>query len=225
MREILEVHALKKTYITGAEHLDVLHDVNLIMKTGTTAVITGESGSGKTTLLNLMSGLDNPTSGQIFLADREISRLDENELSAFRRDTIGFIFQFHYLLKDFTALENVMMPAYIAGQMNKRSQERAKKLIEDVGLSMRLQAYPSELSGGEKQRIAVARALMNEPRLIMADEPTGNLDEKNALIVREILFELVSKYQNTLIIVTHDKNLAQKTDRHLVLEHGALTEL
>jgi lipoprotein-releasing system ATP-binding protein len=225
MSEILVVQALQKTYVTGAERLDVLKNVDLVMQAGTTAVITGESGSGKTTLLNLMSGLDTPSSGQIYLNHKEISHLDEDELTLFRRDTIGFIFQFHYLLKDFTALENVLMPAYIAGKTDRQAQERAKKLIQDVGLEKRIQAYPSELSGGEKQRIAVARALMNEPKLIMADEPTGNLDEKNALLVKDILFELVSKYQKTLIIVTHDQTLARKTDRHLLLVHGELTEL
>jgi lipoprotein-releasing system ATP-binding protein len=225
MRQILEIQSLIKTYITGTERVDVLNEVNLVMSEGTTAVITGESGCGKTTLLNLISGLDAPSSGQIYLNNKEISHLDEDELAFFRRDTIGFIFQFHYLLKDFTALENVLIPAYLTGKNNQQVIGRAEKLIQDVGLTRRMHAYPSELSGGEKQRIAVARALMNEPKIIMADEPTGNLDEKNSMIVKEILFELVNKYSKTLVIVTHDKSLADKTNRHLVLAHGALVEL
>ena len=219
---VLSVHSLKKSYQTGTETIRVLRDVNLSVDAGTTVVITGESGCGKTSLLGLIGGLDSPTGGQIFIESREISALSEEELSEYRSRTIGFIFQFHFLLKDFTALENVMMPSFIIGENRGVARHRAEELIESVGLAARAQHYPVELSGGERQRIAVARALVNNPAIILADEPTGNLDEKNSRIVEDLLFELVHKYGKTLVVVTHDRGLARVGDRHFELSHGVL---
>jgi lipoprotein-releasing system ATP-binding protein len=213
---------LKKNYQTGSEILEVLRDVNLDVDAATTVVITGESGCGKTSLLSLIGGLDTPTAGQVFVRDREITSLGEEALSDYRRNTIGFIFQFHFLLRDFTALENVMMPAHIAGEKRKVATERARELIDGVGLSSRSHHYPVELSGGERQRIAVARALVNDPPIILADEPTGNLDEKNSKVVEDLLFGLVEHYRKALVLVTHDRGLARFGDRHLELVHGIL---
>jgi lipoprotein-releasing system ATP-binding protein len=219
---LLSTRSLKKHYQTGSEILEVLRDVNLEVDPGSTVVITGESGCGKTSLLSLIGGLDTPTSGQIFVRGEDITALGEELLSDYRRDTVGFIFQFHFLLRDFTALENIMMPAYIAGERPKAAEKKARELIERVGLSARAQHYPVELSGGERQRVAVARALVNDPSIILADEPTGNLDERNSKIIEDLLFELVRQYQKTLVLVTHDRGLARLSDRHFELAHGVL---
>jgi len=219
---LLTTRSLRKIYRTGSETLEVLQDVNLSVDAGRTVVITGESGCGKTSLLSLIGGLDTPTAGQIFLREADITSLNEDELSVYRRDTIGFIFQFHFLLRDFTALENIMMPSYIAGENRAAATRKAEKLMESVGLAARSHHYPVELSGGERQRVAVARALVNDPAIILADEPTGNLDEKNSKVVENLLFELVGKYKKTLVLVTHDRGLARLSDRHFELVHGVL---
>jgi lipoprotein-releasing system ATP-binding protein len=221
---IVNIEKLNKNYITGSETLNVLKDFYLSISEGTKVVISGESGSGKTTLLNLMGGLDSPTSGKIFLFGQDITILNEDEITNYRKNMIGFIFQFHYLLKDFTAYENIMMPVFIKGNAGREEIERAAKLIEEVGLHNRQGAYPDELSGGERQRVAVARALMNNAHLILADEPTGNLDERNSSIVEKLLFELVEKYKKTLVLVTHDKHLAEQADFHYELQYGQLME-
>ena len=213
-----------KSYRTGSEVIEVLREVNLSVEQGTRVVITGESGSGKTTLLSLMGGLDVPTKGRIMVNGLEISALSEEDLTEYRSRTIGFIFQFHFLLKDFTALENVMMPSFLIGVETRCARKKAEQLLGGVGLGDRMNHYPSELSGGERQRVAVARALMNDPYLILADEPTGNLDERNSAVVEGLLFELVDKLRKTLIVVTHDKGVAEKGDQHLELVHGELVE-
>lgn len=219
---LLTTRSLRKIYRTGSETLEVLRDVNLSVDAGRTVVITGESGCGKTSLLSLIGGLDTPTDGQIFLREADITSLSEDELSVYRRDTIGFIFQFHFLLRDFTALENIMMPSYIAGENPAVATRKAENLMESVGLKARSHHYPVELSGGERQRVAVARALVNDPAIILADEPTGNLDEKNSKVVENLLFELVGKHKKTLILVTHDRGLARLSDQHFELVHGVL---
>ncbi len=220
---LVAVSSLEKVYETPAERLTVLRAVDLDVARATIVAITGESGCGKSTLLNLVGGLDHPTSGRIVVDGIEVSGLPETEASRYRNRGVGFIFQFHFLLRDFTALENVVMPGLVGRRPPRGLRERARQLLADVGLARRADAYPHELSGGERQRVAVARALVNDPPLLLADEPTGNLDERNARIVEELLFELVRKYQRTMILVTHDTGLAGRADRSLVLAGGALS--
>jgi len=219
---VLEMQSVKKSFQLGSETINVLKEINLHLEDGTTTVITGESGCGKSTLLNLAGGIDAPDTGKIIYNTVDISGFDENMLAEYRSRIIGFIFQFHFLLKDFTALENVMMPAIITGKSFKVARERANGLIADVGLANRKEHYLVHLSGGERQRIAVARSLMNDPALIVADEPTGNLDENNSRLVQDILFELVQKYHKTLLVVTHDKELARRCHNRYTLESGML---
>jgi lipoprotein-releasing system ATP-binding protein len=206
----------------GSEDLTVLEDVSLAVQEASTVVISGESGSGKSTLLHLIGGLDTPTAGRIRFRGTEITGRGEAELVEYRNRRLGFIFQLHYLLRDFTALENVLMPAAIAGATGAGARRRAERLLEQVGLAGRRRHYPLELSGGERQRVAVARALMNDPQLILADEPTGSLDEHNAGQIRELLFGLVGEYRKTMILVTHSREIAAAGDARLVLEHGRL---
>lgn len=219
---ILTITSVKKVYLTGAEDLEVLKKINLKIPAGTTVIITGESGSGKSTLLNMIGGLDDVTAGKIEVDNIKITDLDEYELTEYRNKVIGFIFQFHYLLKDFTALENVMMPCIIANLPFKVAKAKALKLLSDVGLEKRKDHYPSQLSGGERQRIAVARALINDPTLILADEPTGNLDERNSELVLNMLFELVTRYKKTMVMVTHETGIITRSDESYLLEHGVL---
>ncbi len=219
---LLSLRSLAKSFTSGNEEVRVLTGVDLEVEQGTSVVITGESGSGKTTLLNLVAGLDAPTGGRVLVDGVEITSLDETALAAFRGRTLGFIFQFHYLLRDFTALENVLMPAWISGLPRAAALAKAQALLADVGLGGKLHQYPSELSGGERQRVAVARALVNDPRLVVADEPTGNLDERNSATVRDLLFDLVRRYGKTLLAATHDLRLAERGDRTLRLAHGVL---
>ena len=221
-RPLLSVTGLRKVYRTGSEDLTVLAGVELEVEAGSTVAIAGESGSGKSTLLNLIGSLDSPTAGRILYQGEEITGLSEAELVGFRSRRLGFIFQLHHLLKDFTALENVLLPAYIAGLGAAAARRRAERLLEQVGLADRLRHYPVQLSGGERQRVAVARALMNDPQLILADEPTGSLDERNAAQVRELLFSLVAEYRKSMILVTHSHELAGAGDARFVLEHGRL---
>jgi lipoprotein-releasing system ATP-binding protein len=210
---LLEVAGLRKVFRAGSEDLTVLDGVSLAVREGSTVVISGESGSGKSTLLHLIGGLDSPTAGRIRFQELEISGLREAELVEYRN---------RRLLKDFTALENVFMPAAIGGFPAASARRRAARLLEQVGLTQRRTHYPSELSGGERQRVAVARALMNDPRLILADEPTGSLDERSSAQIRDLLFGLVGEYRKTMILVTHSRELAEAGDQQLVLEHGRL---
>lgn len=210
MNEIIKISNLEKTYSTDSETLTVLKNLDLTVQEGSKIVITGESGCGKSTLLNIIGGIDSPTSGTVIAGKWNVGELSEKQLSAYRSTFLGLIFQFHYLLKDFTALENVFMPAMIVGVPKKEAIAKAEKLLEDVGIADRMNHLPSELSGGERQRVATARALINEPSLILADEPTGNLDPSNAEKIGELLFSMVEKYNKTLILVTHDMNLAKK---------------
>jgi lipoprotein-releasing system ATP-binding protein len=222
--DLLVVRSLRKDYVSRSETLTVLSDVSFSLPAGKTLVVSGESGCGKTTLLNLIGGLDQPTSGTVALEGCDVSGMDEEEMSAFRSRRLGFIFQFHYLLKDFNALENVMMPARIAGSSRNAARSRARELLEDVGLGARARHYPPELSGGERQRVAVARALMNDPQLILADEPTGNLDERNASAVADLLFAMMERAAKAMVLVTHQVALRLRGDRRLLLEKGVLRE-
>ncbi len=222
---LLEAVGLRKVFRAGSEDLTVLDGVSLAVREGSTVVISGESGSGKSTLLHLIGGLDSPTAGRIRFAGVEITGLAEAELVEYRSRRLGFIFQLHYLLKDFTALENVYLPALIAGAAGPTARRRAARLLEQVGLGGRRAHFPVELSGGERQRVAVARALMNDPQLILADEPTGSLDERSSAQIRDLLFGLVGEYRKTMILVTHSRELAEAGDQRLVLEHGRLRRL
>jgi len=222
MNSIISIKDLEKTYVTDSEKLTVLKNCNLEVPEGKKIVIAGESGSGKSTLLNIIGGIDTATSGSVTAGDYVVSELKEKQLSEYRSTYLGLIFQFHYLLKDFTALENVYMPALIAGVSKKEAIEKAKTLLTDVGIADRMNHLPSQLSGGERQRVAVARALINDPKLILADEPTGNLDPANAVLIGDILFSMVDKYKKTLLLVTHDMNLASKGDDIYRIVDGAL---
>ncbi len=202
--------------------LEVLKGVDLEIQKGEIVSIVGPSGAGKTTLLQLIGTLDKPNSGQILINNTDFSKLSEKQLAAFRNQHIGFIFQFHQLLPEFTALENVMIPALIARTDTKKARKRAHELLDYLGLSQRLEHKPSEMSGGEKQRVAVARALINQPALILADEPSGSLDSKNKEELHKLLFELRDKFELTIVIVTHDKELALLSDRVIEMKDGKI---
>ena len=222
--EILRVENLEKNYVTQSETLKVLKGLNLTVKKGEKVCVIGESGNGKSTLLNILGGIDTATSGRVFAGGFELSKMQEDELAEYRSRFVGLVFQFHYLLKDFTALENIFLPANMAGVPKPLAMQRAKKLLSDVGLLDRASHLPSELSGGERQRVAVARALANEPELILADEPTGNLDPANSAMIGDLLFDMASRYDKTLLLVTHDMELAKKGSRLLELKDGVLAQ-
>lgn len=221
---ILNISGLRKIYNTGSEDLVILDNLSLDIDGGSSTVITGESGSGKSTLLNLIGGLDSISGGELHSCGFPIHKMSEKQLTEYRRKSIGLVFQSHYLLKDFTALENIVIPGRIAGMEKKEAEEKAGELIEKVGLKDRREHYPSRMSGGERQRIALARSLVNDPQLILADEPTGNLDEKNSRIVEDILFSLVEEYGKSLLLVTHNLLLAERVDRSYHLTRGVLEE-
>ena len=200
--------------------LEVLKGVDLTVAKGEIVSIVGPSGAGKTTLLQILGTLDKPNTGEVLVNGVDFSKLNEKELAAFRNRHIGFIFQFHQLLPEFTALENVMIPALIARKDNKKMAQKAKELLAYLQLADRMEHKPSELSGGEKQRVAVARALINDPSLILADEPSGSLDSKNKDELHKLLFELRDKFGLTVVIVTHDKELAALSDRVIEMKDG-----
>lgn len=225
MNKILTVKNLEKTYKTDIETLTVLKNLNFEALEGSKTAIVGESGSGKSTLLNIIGSIDTATGGTVQAGKWNLTSLSEREKSEYRSSFLGLVFQFHYLLKDFTALENVFMPAFMAGVPRKTAEEKARALLEDVGLSKRISHLPSELSGGERQRVAVARALINDPPLILADEPTGNLDPANAVLISELLFSMADKYKKTLILVTHDLKIAEKCADRYTIADGRLEKL
>jgi lipoprotein-releasing system ATP-binding protein len=214
---------ITKNYISGEETLYILRGINLEIKRGLSVAISGSSGSGKSTLLNILGGLDERDGGKAFVGSAEKTALPEKSLSEKKKKKIGFIFQFHYLLKDFTALENVMLPAFIAGTKKKEASERARALLSDVKLGDRTGHYPSQLSGGERQRVAVARSMVNDPDLILADEPTGNLDPDNSAMVAQLLYAGAEKWGKTLLVVTHDENVANRASCRFTLENGLLS--
>jgi lipoprotein-releasing system ATP-binding protein len=203
----------------------VLRGIDLRVERGETVSIVGPSGAGKSTLLHVIGGLDLPTSGHVRLGGRELSRLGDEELARVRNRYVGFVFQFHHLLRDFTALENVMMPQVIAGVGRAGARDRAVRLLTQVGLEHRIEHRPAKLSGGEQQRVAVARALANEPPVLLADEPSGNLDRETSERLHDILFELVERHGTALVVVTHNTSLAGRTDRVLELRDGTLRRL
>lgn len=224
MNPVLECLAVSKEYVDSDTSVKVLNKVALQLKRGEQLAIMGRSGSGKTTLLQLLGGLDTPTQGQVFLNGRDLQSLSERELEKMRNQCIGFIYQFHHLLPEFSALENVAMPQLIGNVLPELAKTRAKALLDSVGLSTRYHHKPSELSGGERQRVAIARALINEPDCLLADEPTGNLDDENAAHVLDVLQSLNRERQTSIIIVTHDIALAARMDRTLHLHGGHFIE-
>ena len=200
--------------------LQVLKGIDLTINKGEIVSIVGPSGAGKTTLLQIIGTLDTPDSGKLYINGTETVALSEKKLAAFRNQNIGFVFQFHHLLPEFTALENVMIPAFIAGRSKKDAEQAAVALLTDLGLAERLEHKPSELSGGEQQRVAIARALINKPSVLFADEPSGNLDSKTKEELHKLFFYLRDKYGQTIIIVTHDPDLAKMCDRELYMVDG-----
>lgn len=207
--------------------LEVLKGVDLEIKTGEIVSIVGESGAGKSTLLQILGTLDLPTNPdkyntQLTLAEQSFLKMSDREISKFRNQNIGFVFQHHQLLPEFTALENVLLPTRISGKNEKESMDKAFQLFEELHIAHRVDHRPKELSGGEAQRVAVARALINSPKIIFADEPTGNLDSKNADALHQLFFDLRAKYNQTFVIVTHNKELAESTDRKLVMKDGMI---
>jgi len=221
---IVDCRGLKRSFDSGAEQLEILKSIDFELKRGDRASITGPSGCGKSTLLSIIGGLDRPSDGFIKVGDQDISNADERSLSYFRARIIGFVFQFHFLLKDFTALENTMLPSFMAGDDKKSAHNKARLLLDAVGLGDRLDHVPAKLSGGERQRVAIARALVNNPELILADEPTGNLDEASSLVVEDLLFSMVERCGSTLLLVTHDQRLANRADRRFHLSDGRIRE-
>ena len=219
---IYEIKDLVKNYHTESQTLPILKGLSLTIPKGSALCITGPSGSGKSTLLNIMGALDRPSSGKILYHNRDLCKWTDDQLAFFRRDKLGFVFQFHHLLKEFTVLENIIIPAYISRKDKKSALDRAKFLAESLGLQERMSHYPSQLSGGEQQRVAVARALMNEPEILLADEPVGNLDRKNAFIIRDLFFELHDKFHLTLIAVSHELFFASAFSSVLKLEDGKI---
>lgn len=210
-------------------NLEVLKGVDIHIKVGEVVSIVGESGAGKSTLLQILGTLDQPTTSskfdtEITIAGESFINMNDKQLSKFRNQNIGFVFQFHQLLPEFTALENVLLPTKIAGANEKEAMEKAYALFEDLKIEQRLHHKPNQLSGGEAQRVAVARALINSPKIIFADEPTGNLDSKNADDLHRLFFDLRDKYNQTFVIVTHNPNLAEITDRKLVMKDGMIIE-
>jgi len=221
---VLEGKDLVKEFVQGDVKIQVLRAASISVRAGERIAIVGASGSGKTTLLQLLGGLDLPTGGTVEIAGSAMNRLNDTERGLLRNRAVGFVYQFHHLLPEFTALENVAMPLLVRRMSPRAARERASALLARVGLSERLTHRPSQLSGGERQRAAVARALVTQPRLVLADEPTGNLDGMNAAQVFELMLELNREFGTSLVIVTHDERLAARLDRVLVLAEGVLVE-
>ena len=219
----LETRNLTKSFVGGdGRQVDVLKGVRRDFHLGAAVAIVGASGAGKSTLLHLLGALDRPTDGQVLVGGREISELEEEDLARMRNQYVGFVFQFHHLLREFTALENVMMPALLAGADLREAKERAEILLDEVGLSERESHKPRQLSGGEQQRVAVARALVNEPIVLLADEPSGNLDTQTSERLHDLIFGLRERREVTFVMVTHNPDLAERADRTLVLQEGRL---
>lgn len=225
MDDVIRAEQLGKTYAEGKLHTPVFDGLDFAVAKGETVAILGASGAGKSTLLHLLGGLDVPTSGEVYVAGQKMSALSDAARGRLRNRALGFVYQFHHLLPEFTALENAMMPVLLAGESVPAARQRAQALLESVGLGHRLQHKPGELSGGERQRAAVARALVNNPMCVLGDEPTGNLDETTAATVFAQMLELNRAQGTSLVLVTHDRRLARKLDRVLELRQGKLHQL
>lgn len=225
LKPIVECQKLTKIFSEGKLYVEVLRGIDLQIASGEMLAILGPSGSGKSTLLHLLGGLDTPTSGSIKVCDFEMSKLSENKKGELRNKYLGFIYQFHHLLPEFTALENVCMPLLIAGVKPKIAAEKAKTILEKVGLAQRIQHRTGELSGGERQRVAIARAIINDPKCVLADEPTGNLDHKTAQTIYELIASLNQELQTAFVVVTHDLNIAKRMNRTLTIQDGQIVDV
>ena len=224
-QSVLSCKGIGKTFNDAGLVVNVLSDVNLDVKAGERIAIVGASGTGKSTLLHILGGLDTPTSGEVVIAGSSMTRLSNTQRGLLRNKSLGFVYQFHHLLPEFTALENVAMPMFIRGSSIKKATQRARLLLEKVGMIGRLEHKPSELSGGERQRTAIARALCAEPKCILADEPTGNLDPTTAEQVVDVIFKLNRDFHTSLVVVTHDMDLANRMDSIYTIEDGHLTKI
>lgn len=221
---VIQARGLAKQYRQGNNALVIFEQLDFSVYRGQRIAIVGASGSGKSTLLSLLGGLDRPTSGQLLIGGQDVSTISDNALSSLRNRYLGFVYQFHHLLPEFTALENVMMPRLIAGESKRDAQKAAASLLSKVGLSDRLTHKPSELSGGERQRVAIARALVNNPQCVLMDEPTGNLDEKASSAVESLIKEISQRSDTAFVVVTHDMQVASTMDSIYQLAHGKLNE-
>jgi lipoprotein-releasing system ATP-binding protein len=220
---LLSCRNLAKTFSQAdGKSLAIFNDLNFSIDFGQTISIVGSSGSGKTSLLQILAGLDQPTSGRVIINDTDLNSLNSLQLCQLRNQQLGFIYQFHHLLAEFTALENTLMPLFIAGNVTQEQRQYAEYILQRLGLAERLSHYPSQLSGGERQRVAIARAVINRPKIIFADEPTGNLDNLTAHQVLDVFFELQQELNTSLIIVTHDREIAEKTSQIYTLHNGQL---
>ncbi len=222
---ILRAEKVSRKYVDGERELNVLQDVDISIHEGEFVSIIGKSGSGKSTLLHILGALDRPTSGRVTLRDRDLSKATDRVLAIIRSEEVGFVYQFHHLLPEFTALENVLIPGMIAREAQKKNVERAEELLKFVGLEERMDHRPSKLSGGEQQRVALARALLNDPSIVVADEPTGNLDNQTSAEVMEFLLRSTQERKKSLIMVTHDEAIAKKADTCYHLQAGRLQKL
>ncbi len=223
MSSIIKANNLSKSFSTGKDtSLKLFENLDIEIERGKITVIVGASGAGKSTLLHILSGLDKPDSGSVFFNDRDISKLNEMEISKLRNKQMGFVFQFHHLLTEFTALENVTIPAMISGKSFADSRSKAKELLTRFGLGDRLDHKPAQLSGGEQQRVAIARALINEPDIIFADEPTGNLDSTNSDSINQLFLELKNEFNSTILLVTHNPELMKLGDITLNMKDGKI---
>lgn len=219
---MLRAEGIHKVYKDGKRNLHVLHGIDLEVKKGEALAVVGPSGAGKSTLLHILGGIDRPNSGKVFVNNSDFYALPDSERASLRNERIGFVFQFYHLLPEFTALENAIMPGLIRGKKSKGVKETAQNLLREIGLGDRMQHRPSELSGGEQQRVAIARALINSPEILLCDEPTGNLDSRMGEEILRILFGLNKKNHTTIIIITHDKEIAKRSDRIAEMRDGKL---
>jgi lipoprotein-releasing system ATP-binding protein len=225
MSAILTARDIKKTFITGKSQLNVLKSLNLEVNKGELLMLIGPSGAGKSTLLTILGGLSRPSEGKVLFNNTELYQLSDDKLAGLRNRKMGFVFQFHHLLPEFTAVENVMIPALMAGIKKEEAAEKAKKILITIGLGSRLTHRPNEMSGGEQQRVAIARALINEPDVVFADEPTGNLDKQNAEIIHKIILDFNKSFNQTFIIVTHNEHLTSYGNRVVSIEDGYIKDI
>jgi len=222
---VINAKSISKIYDEAENAVLIFNDLDFQLKTGESVSVLGSSGSGKTTLLNIIGGLDKASSGNVQLCGTDLSDCSDKKLTMLRNQNLGFVYQFHHLLAEFTAVENVAMPLYIAGIKRREADSKALALLDKVGMSHRAKHKPSELSGGERQRVAIARALVNEPKCVLMDEPTGNLDEATAKKIQEIMLRLQSQLGTSFVVVTHDTQLAHKMDRVMLMEEGVFREV